>query len=109
MRIILYALAACVIVYALQLTIAALVIAVIVAMLIGIIFRPREMLQCIALVALWGLLERYPLPTLCIGGALACLSWLEVAVKKSLAADKVERPGGGESTSTCDPPRLPPP
>jgi hypothetical protein len=109
MRIILYAFAACVIVYALQLAIAALMIVVIVAVLIGIIFRPGEMLQCIAMAAFWSLLERYPLPTLLIGAGLVCLSWLEVAIRRSLASAKSTRTGACERVPTFDLPRLPPP
>lgn len=109
MRVVLYIVAACLVVRALQLAIAGLVVALAIAFVIGFVTRPRETLGMIIASAGWMLLEHYPAQT--IGGiaALSALSWIEVGVKKTLASAKTAGEGADDGALSFDPPKLPPP
>lgn len=109
MRILLYIVAACLVVRALQLAVAGLVVALAIAFVIGFVTRPRETLGMIIASAGWMLLERYPAQTICGIAALSALSWIEVAVKKALAKTRAEGEDADDGALAFDPPRLPPP
>lgn len=109
MRLFAYVIGACIAVYVLQLTIVTLVIAVVLAIAIGTIVRPRDTLALVAMTAFWSLLERYPLGTLAVIAGLVCLSWIEAACRSAASQAKAGARREGEVVISNGLPRLPPP
>jgi uncharacterized membrane protein YphA (DoxX/SURF4 family) len=109
MKVLLYGLGVCLAIYALQLAVVGLVVALAVAIVIGFMTRPREMLAMVVVSATWSLLERFPAQTLVGLAALAALSWIEAGLRQATTSATSANQAPREKSAMSEPLRLPPP
>jgi uncharacterized membrane protein YphA (DoxX/SURF4 family) len=109
MKVLLYIIGACLVVYALQLALVGLTVALGIAVVIGFLTRPREMVAMVFSIIAISLFSRFPGQTVLGVVALSALSWIDAGIRRARLRRHGARMAERQRWKFSQPRRLPPP